>query len=738
MEEKEEVKEHQEEENVRLEDLRSESSLKWVEERNKDALREIFRAKTDSSSEEHEAFDVERTELYEELLAIYDDKNRIPHVKVRGDFLYNFWQDERNVKGVWRRTTWTEYRKEDGVNARWEVLLDVDDLAKRENKSWVYKGASFLCYGVGQYERADRCLISLSDGGTDSCEVREYDVSEKKFVDADDAFFIPDSKHSVCWKDRDTLWIGYTEKEFGFKVSSCGYPLTTKEWKRGTKLADAKEIYSGEESDVAAGGSFYYDKDFQYAMFYRMMTFNDMEYAFMDLNSSSKEIKTLKYLPTDFRLQTFKNKMLLHPKTKWEFAGRSYKAGSLLACDFQEFITNGEKEPTSIDIQLLYEPGYRCTYEGSSDSRDYLYISSLENLQSKTTVYRMNDSDENFVLEGVYEAENCQSFSVGGAEPNSSNAIFASSSGFLHPSTYLYNAKGGLVGIKTAESLKSNTNWFDTDGMSVTLHEATSKDGTKVPYFLVRAKGNDESAGPRPTILNGYGGFEITSLPSYSGGYGKAFLSKGYNFVLACIRGGGEFGPEWSYVAKKENRWKSFEDFNCVAEDLVKTKVTTAKQLGCIGGSNGGLLTGAMATHFPESFGAIVSQCPLLDMERYILLTSGSSWIDEYGDPRDETLKPKILAWSPYHALSPDNLALMPPTLFTCSTADDRVHPSHARRFVEKAHRIAKDPVRAKQTILYHEMTEGGHAGAADNKNRAKVKTIEYTFFHEKLSRVVV
>jgi prolyl oligopeptidase len=362
-----------------------------------------------------------------------------------------------------------------------------------------------------------------------------------------------------------------------------------------------------------------------------------------------------------------------------------------------------------------------------------LYVSSLENLQSKITVYRFDDATNVFVLEGAYEAENCQTFSVGGAEPNSSNALFCSSSGFLNPSTYLYSEEGGLKGIQNAQSLKSNTSWFDTEGMSVTLNEATSKDGTKVPYFLVRAKGNDENSGPKPTVLNGYGGFEITSLPSYSGSTGKAFLNHGMNFALACIRGGGEFGPEWSYCAKKENRWKSFEDFNAVAEDLVKIGATTPQQLGCIGGSNGGLLTGAMATHFPESFGAIVSQCPLLDMERYVYLTSGSSWINEYGDPRIESLKPKILAWSPYHQISEHSVAKMPPTLFTCSTADDRVHPSHARRFVEKAHKVAKDEVKAKDTILYHEMTEGGHAGAADNKNRAKIKTIEYTFLRTKL-----
>lgn len=716
--------------NQYLEDLRSEKSLAWVAEQNERTLQELFPS---SSSP------IENEPLHAELLEVFDDKNRIPTVSVRGDFLYNFWQDEDHVKGIWRRTTWEEYKKKD---PEWETVLDIDALAEKEGKSWVYKGARFLCYGPGEYRRADRCLISLSEGGTDACEVREFDAMEKKWV-TENPFYIPNSKHTVCWVDRDTLWVGYDYGEG--TMSPSGYPLTTRKWSRGTKLEDATEIFRGEATDVSAGGSFYYDKDEKYAMFYRMATFNDIEYYYWF--EGDKDLTKVKWIASSCRIQTFKKKVLIMPKEVWSFGGKLYKAGSLLSCDFETFVKEGHLdavflgagartvgEEPKCDIQILYEPANdRCAYEGATDSRDYLYVSSLENLQSKITVYRFDDATNAFILEGAHEAENCQTFSVGGAEPNSSNALFASSSGFLNPSTYLYSEVGGLKGIKNAQSLKSSSSWFDSEGMSVTLNEATSKDGTKVPYFLVRAKGNDENSGPKPTVLNGYGGFRINSLPSYSGSTGKAFLNHGMNFALACIRGGGEFGPEWSDCAKKENRWKSFEDFNAVAEDLVKIGATTPKQLGCIGGSNGGLLTGAMATHFPESFGAIVSQCPLLDMERYVYLTSGSSWINEYGDPRIENMKPKILAWSPYHQISERSVANMPPTLFTCSTADDRVHPSHARRFVEKAHKVAKDEAKAEETILYHEMTEGGHAGAADNKNRAKIKTIEYTFLRTKL-----
>ena len=314
---------------------------------------------------------------------------------------------------------------------------------------------------------------------------------------------------------------------------------------------------------------------------------------------------------------------------------------------------------------------------------DYLYVSSLENLQSKITVYRFDGVTNAFILEGVKKAENCQTFSVSGAEPNLSNALFVSSSGFLNPSTYLYSEEGGLKGLQNAKSLKSNTSWFDTKGMSVTLNEATSKDGTKVPYFLVRAKGNDENSGPKPTVLNGYGGFEITSLPVYSGSTGKAFLNHGINFALACIRGGGEFGPDWSYCAKKENG-ETFEDFNAVAEDLADWR-DDAETIRCIGGSNGGLLTGAMATHFPESFGAIVSQCPLLDMERYVYLTSGSSWIDEYGDPRIENMKPKILAIR--HTIKFQNTPSRKCHRRCLRVALRMIEaPVAWRRFVEKAH----------------------------------------------------
>jgi len=292
--------------NQYLEDLRSEKSLAWVSMQNERTLEKLF---SDRS--------VESEKLHAELLEVFDDKNRVPHVRVRGAFLYNFWQDATNVKGIWRRTTWEEYKKKE---PNWETVLDIDALAKEEGKSWVYKGANFLCYGPGEYHRADRCLISLSDGGTDACEVREFDVTEKKFV-TENPFYIPDSKHSVCWVDRDTLWVGYDHGEG--TMSSCGYPLTTRKWSRGTKLEDATEIFRGEPTDVAAGGSFYYDKDEKYAMFYRMITFNDIEYSYWF--DGDKELTKITWIAPDCRVQTFKKKVLITPKQDWSLAGKCIK-----------------------------------------------------------------------------------------------------------------------------------------------------------------------------------------------------------------------------------------------------------------------------------------------------------------------------------------------------------------------------------------------------------------------------
>ena len=700
--------------------------MRWVEAENARALSSIFGPGAP-----------EDDPMYAKLRAIYDDKRKIPHVRLRGDFLYNFWQDEHHVKGIWRRTTMDDFKREEPT---WETVLDVDALAAAEGKSWVWKGPNFLDYGVGQERRKDRCVIKLSDGGTDACVVREFDVTTKAFVpDEEHPFVVPEGKNNFCWVDRDTAWVGH---DFGEgTMSPSGYPLTVREWKRGQPLGEAREIWRGEPTDVVAAGMAYWDKGHRYKIWYRAATFYDTVHFAENAAGEMVEVD----IPTDFSFSTFADHVVVHCKSEWAVPGTDlvFPSGSVVAHPARSFL-----EGSRDDFTTLYSPANeRCTYGGSSETKDYLVLHALENMVTKVYVWRF-DADAaagapKFTLVKEHAAKNCQSFSAGGVDNNFSNDLFVTTDGFLDPVTL---SVATAPDIETTTPLKRNTAWFDAEGMSVTLREATSDDGVKIPYFLVKGAGVEAAGEPVPTVLYGYGGFEIPMLPGYSATIGESFLSRGMCYAMACIRGGGEFGPEWHRAAKKEKRWRAYEDFAAIAKHLVDTEVTTPDKLGCVGGSNGGLLAGAMMTHYPELFGAVVSQCPLLDMERYVLLTSGPSWIDEYGDPAVPEERAALLGFSPYHniergveratrerGMSAEEAAAgahIPATLFTTSTADDRVHPSHARRMVHKMRALGLGA-----GTLYHEMIEGGHAGAADNVARAKVKTIENRFLVDALFR---
>jgi len=704
---------------VFLEDLRSDESMAWVTAENARALASIVGPGKP-----------EDDPMYGRLRAIYDDKKKIPGIRLRGDFVYNFWQDEDHVKGIWRRTSMEDFKREE---PEWETVLDVDALAKDEGKSWVWKGPNFLDYGPGQEKRKDRCVIKLSDGGTDACSVREFDVVTKAFIAPEDGgFALPESKNNFSWVDRDTVWVGF---DFGEgTMSPSGYPLTVREWKRGTKLEDSAEIWRGEPTDVVASGMAYWDKSTYYKVWYRAATFYDTVH-FAEHKGEMVKVD----IPTDFSFGTYSDHVVIHCKSDWEVAGQTFVSGTVVVHPQDTFLAGSRDQFT-----VLYTPkDDRCTYGGSSETKDYMLIHTLENMVTVVYVWKYDPSnDVKFTLVKTFTAENCQSFSASGVDSALSNDLFVTTDGFLNPVT-LSTATAPDLEVSTL--LKTNTQWFDPAGMSVSLQEATSDDGTKVPYFLIKGTGVEEGGKPVPTVLYGYGGFEIPMTPGYSATVGEAFLSKGMCYVMSCIRGGGEFGPNWHRAAKKEKRWRAYEDFSSIAKDLVAKGITTPNQLGCMGGSNGGLLAGAMVAHYPQLFGAVVSQCPLLDMERYVLLTSGPSWIDEYGDPKIPEEKVALLGYSPYHniekgvekakegGMSAEDAAAgahIPATLFTTSTADDRVHPSHARRMVHRMRALG-----VGGAVLYHEMTEGGHAGAADNVSRAKVKTIENKFLIDTLFR---
>jgi prolyl oligopeptidase len=416
--------------------------------------------------------------------------------------------------------------------------------------------------------------------------------------------------------------------------------------------------------------------------------------------------------PVDAEASVHREWMYVRLRTDWTVADKKYPGGALLAIKFDDFLKGGRK------FDLLFEPTDRKSLAGFSPTLHHLLLAELDNVANR--LYVLTHADGQWKREALPEDAKFSTASIRAVDANDSDDYFMSVSGYLTPSTLYF----GTVGGKQAEKLKSTPAMFKADGLEVTQHEATSKDGTKVPYFQVSRK-DLKLDGSNPTILYGYGGFEISLTPGYSAGVGAAWMEKGGVWVVANIRGGGEFGPKWHQAALKANRHRAYEDFAAVADDLVKRKVTTPKHLGTMGGSNGGLLMGNMLTLYPDKFGAIVCQVPLLDMQRYHKLLAGASWMEEYGDPD----KPEEWAWlktfSPYFNVKKD--AKYPRTLFTTSTRDDRVHPGHARKMVAKMLDMGHD-------VLLYENIEGGHGGAADNKQAAFMNALAYTFFWEQLN----
>jgi prolyl oligopeptidase len=663
-----------------LEDVAGEKALAWVKARNAESTAELTRG-------------AEFKELNDRLLRIYDSKERIPFVGKHGPFYYNFWRDETNKRGLWRRTTLEEYRKPD---PKWETILDLDALAEAEKENWVWHGANFL------EPSNDRCLISLSRGGADAAVVREFDPVARAFVQ--DGFTLPEAKSDVVWKDRDTLLVG---TDFGpGSLTDSGYPRLVKEWARGTKLADAKLIYEGEKTDVAVGAAVDHARGFEREFVQRGVTFWESD---LFVRRGGKLVKIDK--PLDAEASTHREWLLIRLRTAWTVGGKTYPSGALLAADFEAFLKGDRK------FDVLFEPTERKSLASFSPTRNHIILNELDNVRSR--LYVLSRKDGGWKREELPGLPNFGNASASAVDADESDDYFLTVDDYLTPVTLSL----GTAGRGPADKLKQAPSFFDAKGLSVSQHEATSKDGTKVPYFQVSPEGL-KLDGTAPTLLYGYGGFEVALTPHYSAGVGAGWLEKGGVFVVANIRGGGEFGPKWHQAALKANRHRAYEDFAAVAEDLVRRKVTSPKHLGTQGGSNGGLLMGNMLTLYPQLFGAVVCQVPLLDMRRYHKLLAGASWMAEYGDPDVSAEWNFIKTFSPYHNARKD--ASYPRTLFTTSTRDDRVHPGHARKMVARLKEFGHD-------VVYYENIEGGHGGAADNKQRAFMDALAYTFLWKQL-----
>lgn len=664
-----------------LEEVEGEEALAWVEEQNKVSLGHL------------ESLPIFGP-LRERNLEIYNSEDRIAHPGMMGDYVYNFWRDAENIRGRWRRMTLEDYV---AGGKEWELVLDIDALAEGEDEDWVWKGANCL---RPEYRR---CLLNLSRGGADAVVVREFDMVDKVFVM--DGFSIAEAKQNVSWVDQETLFVG---SDFGEgSLTDSGYARTARLWHRGEPIEEAEEIFAGEQADVAAGVDRNWDHDTPYDVAYRVPSFFE---TINYLYTGDGEFEHID-IPNDARfLGVMNGQMLVQLKTDWQVEDQTYLQGALMSIAFDQFMSG------SRDFEVLIVPGKSTAIPrgGIRTTRDYIIVNLMEDVVSR--LMRFSWVDGAWVREDI-EAEKLGQISLGSSSDDS-NIFFFTYENFLTPDTLYVADNGG----RTIETLDSLPEFFDAEGMTVEQHFATSADGTKVPYFLVLPKGF-EANGKTPTLLYGYGGFEISRTPSYSATVGHSWLARGGAYVVANIRGGGEYGPAWHHAALKEKRQRAYDDFIAIGEDLIARGITSPAHLGIRGGSNGGLLTGVMLTQRPDLWNGVVIQVPLLDMKRYNKLLAGASWMGEYGNPDTDDWS-FIKEYSPYHNLDPD--ADYPTPFFTTSTRDDRVHPGHARKMVARMSEMGHD-------LLYYENTVGGHAGASDNEQVARVQALIYSYLWDQL-----
>ena len=667
-----------------LESVEGERSLQWVRSHNERTVEGYAGSESFSATEAR-------------MLAAFDSDEKIPSVVQRGDWLYNFWQDGDHQRGIWRRTTWEGYRTD---SPEWEVVLDVDALAEAEGESWVWHGVECL---APAYER---CLVKLSPGGSDADVAREFDVVTKSFVDG--GFELPLAKSDIYWADLDTVWVG---TDFGEgSLTESGYPRIAKRWSRGTALADAETIYEGNASDIAVVGfhsSVFVDGEERYArdFVYQALTFFTNDLYEVTADGTVKVDK-----PTHTNATVHGRHIYFEPREDWEVGGTTYAAGSLLVADYKKWMKGKRK------VVQLFAPTERTSLRSWERTQNRVVLTILDNVRTRVELVEPGrKSWTHTPMEGLPELARV---SVSAVDSDNSNDLWVNVTDYLTPSTF------GVIGPEgELEVLKESPAFFEAEGYAVSQHMAKSKDGTLIPYFQVAPEAVPD--GGLPTLLYGYGGFEVSLLPRYSAAAGIGWIERGGVYVVANIRGGGEFGPRWHQAALKEKRHKAYEDFAAVGEDLVARGVTTVPQLGIQGGSNGGLLMGNMYTTYPDHWGAVVCQVPLLDMKRYTKLLAGASWAGEYGDPDDPEQWAFLEQYSPYHNV--DASQDHPPILFTTSTRDDRVHPGHARKMAALLGEMGKD-------LTYYENIEGGHGGAANNAQQAFMRTLAYEFLWRQLT----
>lgn len=629
------------------------------------------------------------------ILDIMADKDKIPGPSIYGQWVYTTWRDEKNPQGIIRRIGYQDYLKfgvKDSLHAKWDVLLDLDALGKAEKKTWVLKGYTIFP------DQEDRMLLKLSNGGKDASFLREYDLKKKKFIAAKDGgFYLPENKFYYSVGRNGVIHVSTTLP--GDLISSSGYPINVKEWKRHQKIEEAKILFQGQPNDL-----------WSWSWIPRVDLGFDSVFVSNDTFYTSKVTfyKDKKFFPLNIDTSySFKDvlKDKVYFNVKKEVDG--FSPGDIVSLKLQD-VFQGQ-----MNLKLVFHPQKHQSVERVFSTPDHLFVVMGENVVNK--LYRLNDQQ---LIEIPFPP--FATISVAGGDHNGTrNDFFVYDESFLRPyGIYHIDSK------QEAHLLRSKKKLFASQSYMTEQLWATSKDGTKVPYFVIRQKDMPLNRN-NPVWIYAYGGFESSMAPWYSGTIGKYWLKKGGVFVVANIRGGGEFGPNWHRQALKENRFRTYDDYFAIAEDLIQRQYTQKGKIGISGGSNGGLLTGVGLTQRPDLYGAVISSAPLLDMFRYHKLPPGDSWVAEYGNvEKNEKVYDFWSHYSPYQNVS--RTKDYPPTLIMTSSSDDRVHPGHARKMAAKMFEYAKP-------VLFFENVQGGHAGSANLKQTAKQAAYKYVFFYENL-----
>lgn len=667
-----------------LEEIEGERAVAWVEAENKRSAAFLH---DDDFAADREA-----------ALTILDADDKIPFPAKVGDHLYNFWRDAKNPRGVWRRTTEASYRTSSPV---WENLLDIDALNTTENVAWAFGGATLSPDRM-------RALVSLSFDGTDAVEIREFDIETKTFVAG--GFLIPKAKGGAAWLDRDTLL--FNSALTPEHTTEAGYGRVVRRLSRGQSVEAGETVFEIGKDDMGVWFDVNHRPGSERITYSRMIDFTRMETWVEPKGGARAKLD----LPDECAVSCAAQLLTVSPKKDWTVGGTTIKSGALAAIDLARFMAGAR------DFQIVFEPSPTRALENWIETRHGIVLQVLDNVQ--TSVLHATCKENAWSLApvaGLPENAAIHVSNFGGEnDPDLGADVLMVVTSFTLPSSLML-----WDGVSAPETLRSGMARFDATGMEVVQRFAKAADGEKIPYFVI---GKDLSgrAKPRPTILNAYGGFEISSTPTYGALNGKLWLERGHIFVVANIRGGGEFGPRWHEAARRATKHVSHDDFAAVAKDLIASGITDAKHLACEGGSNGGLLVGNMLTRYPELFGAVWCIVPLLDMARYTKLLAGHSWIAEYGDPDDAKEWEFIQRFSPYHLV--EGGRPYPPVFLTTNRTDDRVHPGHARKMAAKLREFG-------YPVWFNETVEGGHSGAVDNRKIAESQALGFAFLRKTIGK---